>query len=61
MGSLVVSLRGTLVVVASKTAWTRGHLGFTKNLRGNRSEELCIPSRTFGWSPQMLCLNTQNP
>ena len=48
MGSLIVSLRGASVAVASTTAWTGGHLGFIKNLRGNGYTELGIPSGTSG-------------
>ena len=39
----------------------RGHLGFTKNLRGSGSVESDIPFATSGRSPQMLCLKTQHP
>ena len=39
MGSLVASLRGTLVIVASAAAWTRGHPGFTENSGGSGLEE----------------------
>ena len=31
---------------------------FTKNSRGSGSEESGMSSGTFGWSLQMLCLNT---
>ena len=53
----IVLLYSASVAVASVGAQAEGHLRFMKNSSGSRSEELSISSRTFGWSPQMLCLN----
>ena len=39
----------------------RGAPRFAKKLGGNGSTESGILSRTFGWSPQKLYLNTQHP
>ena len=38
-----------------------GNLGIAKNPGGRRLAESGIPSRSSGWSPQMLCLSIQHP
>ena len=60
-GSFVASLYLTSTVVTSMVVGAKGHLGLAKKSRGSGSEESGIPSRNSGWSPQMLCLNTQHP
>ena len=59
--SFAALLRSTSVAIASMAVGAGGHLGFINNSRGSGSEESGIPSGTSGWSPQMLCLNTQHP
>ena len=57
-GSFVTLLYSTSAVMTSMSIGAKGYLGFPKNSRGSGSKESGTSSRTFSWSPKMLCLNT---